>query len=553
MKLTGAEIIIRTLLDEGVDTVFGYPGGTVIDIYNALYDYQDQIRHIRPSHEQGGVHAADGYARSTGKTGVCIATSGPGATNTITGIATAYMDSIPLVCLTGNVASHLIGKDAFQEIDIYGVTMSVTKHNFMVSDVAKLQDTIRKAFSIANSGRKAPVLIDIQKNVMQTVYEYEPKPSLPLVETPRFELSAIEKLAEYINNAAKPIIYAGGGVNSSNASTELRELMNKANIPAVNTIMTIGVLGPLDELNLGMVGMHGKNSSNFAIENSDLVIALGTRFSDRVALNTKHFAPDAKIVQVDIDASEMNKNVLVDYAVVGDVKEVLTELLPFIEAKKREAWLEQITELQKDDYQAPCCEEQIKPHQLISYVVNELGEDLIVVTDVGQHQMWTAQCCARTKPRTFLTSGGLGTMGFGFGASIGAKVGNPDKPVVLFTGDGSFTMNMNELKTAVDNNIKTTTIILNNHTLGMVRQWQNLLYNKRFSQTDINHSFDYVKLAEAFGAKGYSCKTADEFKAAFADSQKQDGPVIIEVIIDQDELVLPMIPAGGTVEDIIME
>lgn len=533
--------------------MFGFPGGAVIDIYNALYDYQDQIKHIRPAHEQGGAHAADGYARSTGKTGVVLATSGPGATNLITGIATAFMDSIPLVCITGNAASHLIGRDAFQEVDIFGVTMAVTKHNFMISDVAELQNTIQEAFKIANSGRKGPVLIDIQKDAMQAKHSYETKPILPVDKTPEYEKVSIEKLAEYINNSEKPIIYAGGGVNSSNASLELRKLMDKSSIPAVNTIMAIGVLGPLDDLNLGMLGMHGKNSSNFTIEHSDLVIALGTRFSDRVALNTEHFAPNAKIVQVDIDQSEINKNVVVDFQVVGDVKKILTDLLPLIENNQRQAWLAEIAEYKKGDYQPPICTEKIRPYQLISSVVDQMGEDLIVVTDVGQHQMWAAQFCARCKPRKFLTSGGLGTMGFGFGAAIGAKAGNPDKPVVLFTGDGSFTMNMNELKTAVDFGINVTVIILNNHTLGMVRQWQKLLYEQRFSQTDINHSVDYVKFADAMGAKGYSCKTVEEFQAAFTDSLDIDGPVIIEAIIDQDELVLPMIPSGGTVKDIIME
>ncbi|MDI9491252.1 MAG: biosynthetic-type acetolactate synthase large subunit [Clostridiaceae bacterium] len=553
MEYTGAEIIIKTLIDEGVDTLFGYPGGAVIDIYNALYNYRDQIRHIRPSHEQGGAHAADGYSRSTGKTGVVLATSGPGATNLVTGIATAYMDSIPMVCITGNAASHLIGKDAFQEIDIFGATMSVTKHNFMITDIADLQDTIRRAFKIANSGRKGPVLIDVPKDFTQLKYPYEKKESLPIDGKHKIVQSDLEKFAEIINQAERPIIYAGGGINSSDSSQELRALMDKAMIPAVNTIMAIGVLGPLDQLNLGMVGMHGKNSSNYSIEHSDLVIALGTRFSDRVALNTKHFAPDAKIIQVDIDQSEIDKNVVVDFEIVGDLKEILAEILSLIEEKDRKDWLAQIEEFRKEDYQPPNGSDSIEPYKIIRHVAEYFGEDLIFVTDVGQHQMWTAQYCARTKPRTFLTSGGLGTMGFGFGASIGAKAGNPDKPVVLISGDGSFTMNMNELKTAVDHQINTITIILNNHALGMVRQWQNLLYDQRYSETDIDHSFDYVKLAEAFGAKGYSCATITEFKAAFADATTQNKPIIIEAIIDKDELVLPMIPAGGTVEDIIME
>jgi len=553
MQFSGAEIIIKTLIDEGVDTVFGYPGGAVLDIYNAIYDYNDQIKHVRPSHEQGGAHAADGYSRSTGKTGVVIATSGPGATNLITGIATANMDSIPMVCLTGNVASHLLGKDAFQELDVFGATMAVTKHNFIVRDVSLLQDTIRRAFLIANSGRKGPVLIDIPKDAMQNKTEYKSKKSLTNHKSETPDPNEIAKLAEIINSSKQPVIYAGGGVISANAHQELRELMNKSSIPAVNTIMGIGCLGEIDRLHLGMVGMHGKNSSNFAIENSDLLIALGTRFSDRVALNTKHFAPNAKIVHVDIDNSEINKNVLTDFSIVGHLKDVLEAVIPHIEEQSRDDWLNKIDELRTEDYVPEDSDTEIRPHQLLRYVVDQVDEDAIFVTDVGQHQMWTAQHCARTKPRTFLTSGGLGTMGFGFGAAIGAKVGNPDKTVVHISGDGSFTMNMNELKTAVDHGIKTISVIINNHTLGMVRQWQNLLYDKRFSKTDIDHSMDYVKYAEAMNAKGYSCTTIDEFENAFQDALKQDKPCIIEAVIDKDAMVFPMIPAGGTVDDIIMD
>ncbi len=553
MQYNGAEIIIKTLLDEGVDTVFGYPGGAVLDIYNALYDYEDQVRHIRPVHEQGGVHAADGYSRSTGKTGVVIATSGPGATNLITGIATAYMDSIPLVCITGNAASHLIGKDAFQEIDIFGATMAVTKHNFMVRDVAMLQDTIRRAFMIANSGRKGPVLIDIPKDITQQFTEFNHKEKLEIDSILEPEQEAVKEFANIINESKRPIIYAGGGIISANAHEALRKLMNKASIPAVNTIMAIGCLGEHDVLNLGMVGMHGRNSSNLAIEDSDLLIAIGTRFSDRVALNTKHFAPNAKIVHIDIDNSEINKNILADFNIVGHAKKVLEAVLPYIEENPRKDWIKKIAEFKTNDYRPKDEDTEIKPHQLIKYIVDNVEDDAIFVTDVGQHQMWTAQCCERTKPRTFLTSGGLGTMGFGMGATIGAKTGNPDKTVIHISGDGSFMMNMVEIKTAVDYNIKTISVIVNNHTLGMVRQWQNLLYQKRFSETNIDHSVDYVKYADAMGAKGYHCETIQDFEDAFQDALKQEKPCIIEAIIDKDTMVFPMIPAGGTVNDIIID
>ena len=393
MQYNGAEIIIKTLLDEGVDTVFGYPGGAVLDIYNALYDYEDQVRHIRPVHEQGGVHAADGYSRSTGKTGVVIATSGPGATNLITGIATAYMDSIPLVCITGNAASHLIGKDAFQEIDIFGATMAVTKHNFMVRDVAMLQDTIRRAFMIANSGRKGPVLIDIPKDITQQFTEFNHKEKLEIDSILEPEQEAVKEFANIINESKRPIIYAGGGIISANAHEALRKLMNKASIPAVNTIMAIGCLGEHDVLNLGMVGMHGRNSSNLAIEDSDLLIAIGTRFSDRVALNTKHFAPNAKIVHIDIDNSEINKNILADFNIVGHAKKVLEAVLPYIEENPRKDWIKKIAEFKTNDYRPKDEDTEIKPHQLIKYIVDNVEDDAIFVTDVGQHQMWTAQCC----------------------------------------------------------------------------------------------------------------------------------------------------------------
>lgn len=555
MEITGSKIIVETLIEQGVDTVFGYPGGAVLHIYDALYDYKDKIHHIMTSHEQGAAHAADGYARSTGKTGVVIATSGPGATNIVTGIATAYMDSIPMVCITGNVAKNLIGKDSFQEVYITGVTMPVTKHNFLVKDINDLANTIREAFRIANTGRKGPVLIDIPKDITNERCDF--KNSEKISKEKNFEKHCcenIDEIAEIINMSKRPVIYAGGGVVSSEAATELRELMNKALIPACNTIMGIGILGDEDELNLGMVGMHGKISTNYAIENSDLLLAIGVRFSDRVALNTKHFAPNAKIIHIDIDNSEINKNVSVDYGIVGDVKQVLNELLPKIDrVTKREEWFGYINSCRNNDYMPKDDNAIIRPHQVIKYISEKIGDDGIFVTDVGQHQMWTAQFCGRKKVRKLLTSGGLGTMGYGYGAAIGAKVANPGNKVVLISGDGSFHMNMNECATAVKNNIPIIAVIMNNFSLGMPRQWQHYLHGDRYSESDYFRSTDYVKLADAFGAKGYSCRSFDDFRKAFDEGIELNIPIIIECIIDRNEQVLPMIPAGGTVEDIIVE
>ncbi|WP_243342698.1 biosynthetic-type acetolactate synthase large subunit [Anaerococcus sp. AGMB09787] len=553
MKMKGAEIIINTLIDEGVDTIFGYPGGSVIQLFDCLYDYKDKIRLIRTSHEQGATHAADGYARSSGKAGVVVATSGPGATNTVTGLATAFMDSIPLVCITGNASRKLIGKDSFQEIDVMDLTMPITKHNFMVRDVNDLQDTVRRAFMIANTGRKGPVLIDIPSDLMGDFAEYYKKENLEEDKDLSINEEEIKKIAKCINSSKRPIIYSGGGVTASDSFMELRKLINISNIPACNTIMGIGVLGYEDDLNLGMLGMHGKYSTNSAIKECDLLIACGVRFSDRVALNTKKFAPNAKIIHIDIDKSEIDKNIHANYKLVGDIKIVLNKLLPYIKKRDRKDWISRINELRKGDYLPEDSKDKLNPNQVIKYISKKLGENLIFVTDVGQHQMWTAQYCGRTKPRSFLTSGGLGTMGFGYGAAIGAKIANPNRNVVLITGDGSFNMNFNEIITAVNNNIKIITVVMNNSSLGMVRQWQHLLYNDRFSATKIKSSLNYVKLAEAMGANGFSCKTYDEFKNSFEKSLTMEGPSVIEVKIDENELVLPMIPAGGTVDDVIME
>ena len=553
MKLNGSEILAEVLIEQGVDTIFGYPGGAVLNIYDALYKYSDKITHILTAHEQGASHAADGYARATGKTGVCLATSGPGATNLVTGIATAYMDSVPMVVITGNVGKSLIGRDAFQEVYITGITMPITKHNYMVQDVNELADTIREAFRIANTGRKGPVLIDITKDVTAAVTEFEAKEKVVIKDETVIDMDELQKVAEVINNAKKPVVMFGGGVVSSNASDLALELVEKANIPSCHTLMSAGVIGYNNPLNLGLLGMHGAYTTNKAVDDADVLVAIGTRFSDRVALDTNDFAKKATIIQIDIDLSEINKNVAVDHYVIGDVKTVLENLLPLIKKGDRADWLKTLEEYKAVDYAPQDDDSQILPHQLIGAICDMVGEDTVVVTDVGQHQMWSAQYVHHVNPRGFLTSGGLGTMGYGYGAAIGAKVGLGDsKKVVHITGDGSFHMNLNEACTAVSYNLPVITVIMNNTVLGMVRQWQRCFYGKRFSETDPHRKTNFVKLAEAFGAKGYYAETIVEFKDAFAEALKANGPVWIECAIDKDERVLPMIPAGKTVNDIMM-
>ncbi len=553
MKLNGSEILAEVLIEQGVDTVFGYPGGAVLNIYDALYKYSDKINHVLSAHEQGASHAADGYARATGKTGVCIATSGPGATNLVTGIATAYMDSVPMVVITGNVGKGLIGRDAFQEVYITGITMPITKHNFMVQDVTELADTIREAFRIANSGRKGPVLIDITKDVTAAVTDFQRKEKIQIKDDTVIDLDELKTVANVINNAKKPIIMFGGGVVSSGASELALELVEKANIPSCHTLMSAGVIGYNNPLNLGLLGMHGGYTTNKAVDEADVLVAIGTRFSDRVALDTNDFAKKATIIQIDIDLSEINKNVAVDHYVIGDVKKVLMALLPMIKKNNRADWIATLNEYKKVDYAPTDDDSQILPHQLIGAICDMAGEDTVVVTDVGQHQMWAAQYVHHVNPRGFLTSGGLGTMGYGYGAAIGAKVALGDsKTVVHITGDGSFHMNLNEACTAVSYNLPVITVIMNNQVLGMVRQWQRCFYGKRFSQTDPHRKTDFVKLAEGFGAKGYYAETIAQFKDVFAEALKQNGPVWIECAIDKDERVLPMIPAGKTVNDIMM-
>ena len=554
MVKTGAEIVVEVLVEEGVDVVFGYPGGTVINIYDALLQNKDRIRHILTAHEQGASHAADGYARATGKTGVVIATSGPGATNIVTGIATAYMDSIPMVAITGNVTTDAIGRDSFQEVYITGVTVPITKHNFLVKRIEDLADTLREAFRIAQSGRPGPVLVDIPKDITIESYEFENKQSAKIQRHIPVKEEDVKHLAELINKSVRPVIYFGGGVISSAASEQLSTLMNTCSIPGCHTLMAAGVLSYGDRLNLGMVGMHGHVSSAKAINEADLLIAVGTRFSDRVATNKEKFAPNAIKVQIDIDDSEIDKNVRTNFSILGDVKDVLEKLMQYVIPSDRKQWLETIDKWREEiDYHPVDDENSIKPFRLVEAISDLSGEDAIIVTDVGQHQMWTAQYCKRTKPRSFLTSGGLGTMGFSYGASMGAKIAYPNRRVIHITGDGGFHMNMNELCTSVTYGLPIITVIMNNNVLGMVRQWQELFFDKRYAYTTLDRKTDYVKLADAFGAKGYRATTIEEFKQAFTKALENACPSVIECIIDRDEKVLPMIPPGGSFDDIIVD
>ncbi len=659
MILNGSQIFVEVLAEQGVDTIFGYPGGAVLNLYDELYKNSDRIRHILTAHEQGASHAADGYARATGRTGVVLATSGPGATNLVTGIATAYMDSVPMVAFTGNVATSLLGRDSFQEAYIEGITMPITKHNFTVRKVEDLADTMRAAFRIAQSGRKGPVLVDIPKDVtanscefthkepelIRTVTRYNEeevkeaarlineserpivyfgggvrsaagcqplrdlleKTGMPATHTlmaagvlgygephnlgmlgmhgcyaanktiseadlviavgarfsdrvelirtvTRYNEEEVKEAARLINESERPIVYFGGGVRSAAGCQPLRDLLEKTGMPATHTLMAAGVLGYGEPHNLGMLGMHGCYAANKTISEADLVIAVGARFSDRVALNPNKFASKAKIIQIDIDPSELGKNVDVDLALAGDASYILQAILPYVEKTEHKIWMEQIREWQRNDYHPKDSFTELKPHQIINEICEQAGPEAVYVTDVGQHQMWAAQYLHHTKSRGFLTSGGLGTMGFGYGAAIGAQValGN-DHRVIMLTGDGSFHMNLNEGCTAVSYELPIITVIFDNQVLGMVRQWQTSFYGKRYSNTDPQRRTDFVKLAEAFGAKGYRATNIAEFKAAFADAMKQKGPSWIDCRIGKDEKVLPMIPGGGDINDIIME
>ncbi len=555
MKLNGSQILLETLLEQGTDTIFGYPGGAALNIYDELYKYSDRIRHVLAAHEQGASHAADGYARATGKVGVVLATSGPGATNLVTGIATAFMDSIPLIAITANVGTNFIGRDSFQEIYIAGVTMPITKHNFVVRNVEKLADTVRQAYEIAISGRPGPVLIDIPKDVTAAVCEFEHKPAVHKRPDPKIQHEQISKMAEMVNAAERPVILFGGGVISSDACELLLRFMKRGDIPACHSLMGIGALDKEEPLNLGLIGMHGWVSAGRAVDNADLVIALGTRFSDRVATKMGDFASAAKVVQVDIDESEVNKNIAVEHSVIGDVHDVLEAVLPLIDHADHTPWKEQIASWkERMDYKPKDNDAVLRPHQLMKKIDELIGKDDIVATDVGQHQMWAAQFTGRSKPRTFLTSGGLGTMGFGYGAAIGAQVGEPDKRVVHVTGDGSFHMNLQEMCTAVSNNLPVITVVVNNSVLGMVYQWQTSFYGKRYSNTDPHRKTDFVKLAEAFGAKGLRCDTLAGFEACMKEAlATTDGPVLIDAHIDKTERVLPFIPGGETVRNVIID
>ena len=553
MELTGSQIVAEVLLDHGVDTVFGYPGGTALNIYDELYRYSDKIHHVLTAHEQGACHAADGYARATGKTGVVFSTSGPGATNLVTGIATAYMDSIPLVAITANVPDNLIGRDAFQEVCITGVTMPITKHNFFVNRIEDLEHSLREAFRIANSGRKGPVLVDITKDVTAAKIKFENKPPYPLTPLPTVSEEDILEFVKYINKAERPVLYVGGGAMASEAWDEVQELMDKADIPAVHTLMATGIMRYDDDKNLGLVGMHGAIAANKAINQADLIIALGARFSDRVAQDTKKWGRKAKKVQIDIDISEIGKNVAVDMSCVGDVKDFLAKALLEINDADHEDWISACREWKKEEKIVKAKPDNLHPSEILDTVCDMVPEDTYYVTDVGQHQMWSAQYIRHTEPRHFLTSGGLGTMGFGYGAAIGAQFAHPDKQVIHITGDGSFHMNMNEACTAVTNNLPIITVIMDNRVLGMVYQWQNLLYGGRFSNTILDRKTDYVKVIEGFGGKGYKATTVEEFRDAMEKALKDKCPVWIDCLIDREERVLPFIPAGKTVEDAIID
>ena len=552
MKLTGSQLVAEILLEHGVDTVFGYPGGTALNLYDTLYEYRDKIRHILTAHEQGAAHAADGYSRATGKTGVVFATSGPGATNLVTGIATAFMDSIPMIAITANVPDSLIGRDAFQEICITGVTMPITKHTFFVNKIEDLADAMRNAFRIANSGRKGPVLIDITKDVTAAKIDYKPAKPMPLNPPPVFNKESVQEVAAMINAAERPIVYFGGGVAASKAGPELRQLLETADIPATYTLMAAGILGYDNKRNLGLIGMHGSIAANRAVDRADLIIALGARFSDRVALNPEKFGKKAHKIQVDIDTSEINKNVLVDVGISADIKEFLTALLPLIKKNDHADWVSQSTEWKKKTGDVKSQDAELHPSEIIQSICDMTDKETIYVTVVGQHQMWAAQYLKHEKTEDFITSGGLGTMGFGYGAAIGAQIGCPEKRVIHFTGDGSFHMNLNEACTAVSQELPIITVIMNNRVLGMVYQWQTSFYGKRYAATTPERKTNFPKLAEAFGAKGFSASNPAEFEEVFKKALQEKGPVWIDCAISREERVLPMIPGGGTIEDMII-
>ena len=552
MQLTGSQIVLECLKEQGVDTIFGYPGGTILNIYDELYKQSDNFLHILTSHEQGAAHAADGYARSTGKVGVCFATSGPGSTNLVTGIATAYMDSVPMVAITCNVNLPLLGKDTFQEVDIAGITMPITKHGYIVKDVKNLADTIRKAFKIAKTGRPGPVIVDITKDVTAKTCDFRPVTISDEEPVKKYHTDDINQAVKMIKASKRPFIYVGGGAIISEASKELKEFAKKVDAPVCDTLMGKGAFEGTDKLYTGMIGMHGTKASNLGVSECDLLITLGARFSDRVTGNAKTFASKAKILQIDIDAAEINKNVRVDYAIVGDLKRVLTAINEKLEQQSHSEWLKKIADYKKKFPLGYDTDKLTCP-----YIIEEIDKitkgDAIITTDVGQHQMWAAQYYKYKKPRTFLTSGGLGTMGYGLGACIGAKVGNPDKICINIAGDGCFRMNMNEMATASRYNLPIIEVVINNHVLGMVRQWQTLFYQQHYSQTVFEDKVDYCKVAEGLGCEAIRVTKKSEVAPALKKALKMGKPVLIDCIIEEDDKVFPMVPPGASISEVFDE
>ncbi|HIW42581.1 MAG TPA: biosynthetic-type acetolactate synthase large subunit [Candidatus Mediterraneibacter vanvlietii] len=549
MQLNGAEIVIECLKEQGVDTVFGYPGGAILNVYDELYKHRDEIRHVLTSHEQGASHAADGYARATGKVGVCLATSGPGATNLVTGIATAYMDSVPIVAITCNVGVSLLGKDSFQEIDITGITMPITKYSFIVKDVTKLASTIRKAFRIAKAGRPGPVLVDIPKDVTAAVTEYHREELGKYIpDSSHINEEGIARAVTMLEESKRPYVFVGGGAVISGASVELKEFVEKLDAPVTDTLMGKGAFPGTDPHYTGMLGMHGTKASNYGVSECDLLVVLGARFSDRVTGNTQTFAKNAKILQIDIDPAEINKNIIVTEEIVGDIKEVLHILNRNLKQQDHTEWREKIRSYQ-EKYPLKYHPDVLSGPFVVEEIYRQTKGDALIVTEVGQHQMWTAQYYKFTKPRTLITSGGLGTMGYGLGAAMGAKVGCPDKTVVNIAGDGCFRMNMNEIATAVRHNIPIIEVVINNHVLGMVRQWQDLFYDERYSATVLRDQADFVKIAEAMGAEGIRAESQEEFRQAFAKALTLNRPVVIDCQIDSDDKVWPMVAPGADIKE----
>jgi acetolactate synthase I/II/III large subunit len=560
MKVTGARVVVESLIEQGVDTVFGYPGGTILNVYDELFKCSGRIRHILTAHEQGAAHAADGYSRSTGRPGVVMATSGPGATNLVTGIATAFMDSIPLIAITCNVPNKILGKDSFQEVDIAGITMPITKHNYIVKDPGVLADTFRQAFEIAMAGRRGPVLVDITKDVTAAILEWSPAakgaccdPRFPAKRAPVVSEAEIEAAARLIAEADAPFVYAGGGVIAGNASEELRTLVEKLKAPVALSLMGHGAFPSSHPLFTGMIGMHGTKASNMASSNADLLIAVGARFSDRVVSDASRFATKAKVLHIDIDAAEINKNIASHMSLVGDVKDILSRLVGRLETREHSKWNGDIEAWKAETPSAHDRETELHPRFVLEAIHGKVGDDAIVTTEVGQHQMWTAQFYPFAKPRTFISSGGLGTMGFGTGAAMGAQIANPDAQVVHIAGDGSFRMNCAELATISHYDLPILIVLMNNGTLGMVRQWQNMFYEGRYSQTTLDRPPDFVKLAEAYGVRGFRARNEEEFLAALDAALSQRKPALVECVLDIDEKVLPIVPSGKPIDELILE